>query len=70
MNPRSIPKKIKGVFNVYGHTPQKIKALVRAHFACIDTGAYFKRGDYAKMTAYQFPEGKIYTQKNIEGEDP
>ena len=67
---KAVPKKIKGIFNIYGHTPQKTKALVRAHFACIDTGACFNRGDYGKMTGYQFPEGILYVQKNIEGEDP
>lgn len=63
---KDVPSKIKGIFNCYGHTPQKKKALVRSHFACIDTGACFKRADYGKMTALQFPEMKVFIQKNIE----
>lgn len=63
---KSVPKKIPGIYNVYGHTPQRNKALIRSNFACIDTGAFYKRGDYGKMTALQFPEMKVFTQKNVE----
>lgn len=74
------PAKIPGVFNIYGHTPQKHGPTIGEHFACVDTGAYFKRKlktefvypnekskpPYGKMTALQWPEMKIYTQENIE----
>lgn len=63
------PSKINGIYNVYGHTPQKHGPTVRDHFACIDTGAYFKREQYGRLTALQFPEMKIYTQNNAEGKD-
>jgi serine/threonine protein phosphatase 1 len=60
------PAKIEGIYNVYGHTPQQYKATVKEHFACIDTGGYFKRENYGKLTALQFPEMIVYEQKNIE----
>lgn len=60
------PRKIKGIYNVYGHTPQQNKATIKEHFACIDTGAYFKRSDYGRLTALQFPEMIVYEQKNVE----
>lgn len=62
---KSIPAKIEGIYNIFGHTPMK-KPLVREHFANIDTGACFKRGDYGKLTAIQWPSLTIYQQKNIE----
>lgn len=64
--PYGCPPKIDGIYNVYGHTPQKNGATVKEHFACIDTGAYFKRGPYGRMTALQFPEMIVYEQENIE----
>lgn len=60
------PKKIKNIFNVYGHTPQPDQATIKDHFACIDTGAYFQRKPYGKLTALQFPEMIVYEQENIE----
>lgn len=60
------PAKIEGIYNVYGHTPQAYGATVKEHFACIDTGGYFKRGPYGKLTALQFPEMIIFEQENIE----
>lgn len=62
------PPKIEGIYNVYGHTPQKHGATVREHFACIDTGAYFKREAYGRLTALQFPEMITYVQNNVEKE--
>lgn len=60
------PQKIEGIYNVYGHTPQQHKATVKEHFACIDTGGYFKRTPYGRLTALQFPEMIVYEQENIE----
>lgn len=60
------PRKIDGIYNVYGHTPQADKATVKEHFACIDTGAYFKRKPYGKLTALQFPEMVVFEQENVE----
>lgn len=63
---KNFPAKIEGIFNVYGHTPQPDKATVKEHFACIDTGGYYKRSPYGRLTALQFPEMIIYTQENVE----
>jgi serine/threonine protein phosphatase 1 len=60
------PQKIQGIYNVYGHTPQPDKATIKEHFACIDTGGYYKRKPYGRLTALQFPEMIVYTQENIE----
>lgn len=63
---RPFPKKIQGIYNVYGHTPQADQATIKDHFACIDTGGYFKRKPYGKLTALSFPEMIVYEQENIE----
>lgn len=60
------PKKIKNIYNVYGHTPQPDKATIKEHFACIDTGGYYNRGPYGRLTALQFPEMVVFVQKNVE----
>lgn len=60
------PRKIDGIFNVYGHTPQADKATVKDHFANIDTGGYYKRKPYGRLTALQFPEMITYVQENVE----
>lgn len=62
----NFPAKIDGIYNLFGHTPQQYKATVKEHFANIDTGAYFKREPYGRMTALMFPDMVIYTQKNVE----
>lgn len=60
------PKKINGIYNIYGHTPQADRATVKEHFACIDTGAYYNRKPYGRLTAIQFPEMIVFEQENIE----
>lgn len=61
-----LPPRIDGIYNVYGHTPQQHKATIKEHFACIDGGGYYKRANYGKLFALQFPEMITYTQENIE----
>jgi serine/threonine protein phosphatase 1 len=51
------------MFQVFGHTPVK-EPIIRSHYANIDTGSVFKK--LGVLTALQFPEMKIYQQKNIE----
>ena len=60
------PAKIDGIFNVYGHTPQKNGATVKDHFACIDGGCYVKRQPYGKLFALQWPEMVLFSQDNVE----
>lgn len=63
---KSIPKSIKGIYNVYGHTPIK-KPLVREHFANIDTGCvYGSSYNLGHLTALQFPEMIIYQQECLD----
>lgn len=63
---KGIPKDIKGVFNVYGHTPVE-KPVVRDHFANIDTGCVYNgRYGMKTLTALQFPEMIFYTQECID----
>ena len=62
------PPKIDGIYNVYGHTPQKNGPTVKEHFAAIDGGCYFKRQPYGKLYALQFPEMTVYEQDNVEKE--
>lgn len=62
-----MPPKIKGIFNIYGHTPQKGGPTIKKHFACVDNGVYLKnQNDYGHLYALQFPEMIIYKQENIE----
>jgi serine/threonine protein phosphatase 1 len=66
---KSIPKDIKTIFNIYGHTPVT-KPLIREHFANIDTGCVYN-GSFKKgtLTALQFPEMILYQEKCIDFDD-
>lgn len=63
---KSVPKKLKNKFNVYGHTPN-VKPQIREHYANIDTGCYLD-GHYNMkyLTALDFPSMKIYQQECID----
>lgn len=63
------PTKIKDVpeiYNVIGHTPQENGARVRKIYANIDTGCFYTRGGYGRLTALQFPEMIFYEHENID----
>lgn len=63
---KGVPKDIKGVFNIYGHTPVE-KVVMREHYADIDTGCVFDgRYGLKYLTALQFPEMIFYTQECID----
>lgn len=55
-----------GIFNVFGHTPQKNGPRLKYDYACIDTGCVFKEPGYGVLTALQFPEMQVFTQENID----
>jgi len=61
-----VPKKVKGKFNVFGHTPTP-KPIIRDHFANIDTGCYLD-GHYNMkyLTALSFPSMKVYQQECLD----
>lgn len=58
------PKKINGLYNVFGHTIQ-LKPLVMGHWACIDTGCC--RG--GPLTALRWPSMEVIQQENLEVRD-
>lgn len=63
------PSKINDVpeiYNVIGHTPQENGARIRSIYANIDTGCFYTRGGYGKLTALQFPEMIVYEHENID----
>ena len=60
------------IFNIFGHTPQANGARIKSFFANIDTGAVFARegsDTYGVLTALQFPEMVVFTQKNVEKDE-
>lgn len=59
---------IKGIFNVFGHTPQENGPKIKTCYANIDTGCFYTRPGYGKLTALQFPEMIVYRQDNIDEE--
>jgi serine/threonine protein phosphatase 1 len=63
------PKKVKGKFNIFGHTPVK-KPIVRDYYANVDTGC-FLNGSYnmGNLTAIQFPENIVYSQECVDFDD-
>lgn len=62
---KDMPRKIEGIYNAYGHTPQKNGPTVKGHFAAIDTGNYSSREGFGALTAIQFPEMIVYSQKQV-----
>lgn len=61
----------KEIYNVVGHTPQPDGPKIKSFYANVDTGACFYREfseQYGVLTAIQFPEMIVYSQKNIENE--
>lgn len=63
------PYKIKDVpeiYNIVGHTIQENGPRIRKNYSCIDTGCFYTRGGYGRLTALQFPEMIIYEHENID----
>lgn len=63
------PHKIKDqpeIYNVVGHTPQEDGPRIRKIYSCVDTGCFYTRGGYGRLTALQFPEMIIYEHENID----
>jgi serine/threonine protein phosphatase 1 len=56
---------IKGIYNVFGHTPVK-KAVLKRGRALIDTGACYGH----RLTALQYPEMKIFYQDTLSEDKP
>lgn len=62
----AVIRPIKGIFNVFGHTPVENGPKIKSCFANIDTGCFYKHSGYGVLTALQFPEMIIYQQENID----
>lgn len=50
-----------GLYRVFGHTPQR-EPLINERFACIDTGAAYRKFGYGVMTALVTPAMEVVTQ--------
>lgn len=61
-----VPVDIKGVFNIFGHTPIPNGPFTGEHFAAIDGGIYSGNEEKKTLHAYQFPEGIVYSQRRVE----
>ena len=58
---------IPGIYNIFGHTIQVNGPKIDENYACIDTGAFFVGlPNTGFLSALQFPEKKVFTQKNVE----
>lgn len=61
---RKDPDDVPNIYNVFGHTPQKFEAAVRAHWACIDGGGFnTNTPGYGYIYALQYPEKIVYGQR-------
>jgi len=59
-------KPIKGIFNIFGHTPVPNGPKIKSCYANIDTGCFYESEGYFKLTAIQFPEMVVYQHDNID----
>lgn len=69
---RNTPQDAQGIYNIFGHTPQEEGARIKSFYANVDTGACFARDFselYGVLSAVQFPEMKLYTQRNVENNE-
>jgi serine/threonine protein phosphatase 1 len=74
---RSKPLDLGYAFNVFGHTPTP-EPIVTEYYANIDTGCCYwrpepplilgdsKRPRLGKLTAFQFPDMKVFQQENVD----
>jgi serine/threonine protein phosphatase 1 len=47
-----------GIFNIFGHTPKK-EVVVSDTYAMVDTGAYYSKTGYGKLSAIHYPSMKL-----------
>jgi serine/threonine protein phosphatase 1 len=63
---RRKPVDVPGIYNIFGHTPQKDGPKIERFYANIDTGCFHKEPGYGRLTAISFPEMQVFQQKNID----
>ena len=50
-----------GIFNIYGHTPQKYGLTVKKDYVCVDTGCcYYDMEEYGRLSAYCLESGELF----------
>ena len=54
-----------GYYRVFGHTPQSFPQITDT-YACIDTGAVFTSPNFGKLTAFQYPSMRVWSQERDE----
>ena len=55
-----------GIFNIYGHTPQKYGLTIEKDYVCVDTGCcYGEREEYGTLTAYCVESGEVFLEKKV-----
>lgn len=59
---RDVPE----IYNVIGHTPQENGPRIRSNYANIDTGCFYMRPGYGRLTALSFPSMQIWEQENVD----
>jgi len=53
-----------GIFNIYGHTPQKYALAIEKDYVCVDTGCcYAEREEYGLLTAYCVESREVFVEK-------
>jgi len=55
-----------GIFNIYGHTPQKYLLTIEKDYVCVDTGCCYEREEYGKLTAYCVETDDVFVEKKVE----
>ncbi len=63
---RDMPKDARGIYNVFGHTPQKDGPKIKSFYANVDTGCFYRHEGYGRLTALVFPTMEVYSQENID----
>ena len=55
----------RGIFNIYGHTPQKYGLCIEKDYVCVDTGCcYYEREEYGRLTAYCVESAEVFVVKH------
>jgi serine/threonine protein phosphatase 1 len=55
---RILPKSEMGIFNIFGHTPQRGGVTVGKSYVNVDTGCYKKGEDFHRLSAYCIQTGE------------
>lgn len=57
---------VPSIYNVIGHTPQPDGPRIKSFYANVDTGCFYSKLEYFRLTALQFPEMIVYEHENID----